>query len=150
MADNYHACDDCGLLLENIHDLQRHVKNWCPEKDFTLKRKLPSEETVEEIPLKHQRRVQMTDKNYNDQEADAYKQMLRCARGSFKKDCEEKYEEYIYLRNLLTHTVNSWPQKLNNVKSIHFFDVKQIFNIIHIMCEIFTTIPCVLCKIQLF
>ena len=95
MADNYHACDDCGLLLENIHDLQRHVKNWCPEKDFTLKRKRPSEETVEEIPLKHQRRVHMTDKNYNDQEADAYKQMLRCAKGRFKKDWEEKYDEYI-------------------------------------------------------
>ena len=95
MADNYHACDDCGLLLENIHDLQRHVKNWCPEKDFTLKRKRPLEETVEEIPLKHQHRVHMTDKNYNDQEADAYKPMLRCAKGRFKKDWEEKYDEYI-------------------------------------------------------
>ena len=95
MADNYHACDDCGLLLENIHDLQRHVKNWCPEKDFTLKRKRPLEETVEEIPLKHQHRIHMTDKNYNDQEADAYKQMLRCAKGRFKKDWEEKYDEYI-------------------------------------------------------
>ena len=41
MADNSHACDDCGLLFENVHDLQRHVKNWCPEKeDLTLKRKL--------------------------------------------------------------------------------------------------------------
>ena len=71
------------------------MKNWCPEKDFTLKRKRPLEETVEEIPLKHQHRVHMTDKNYNDQEADAYKQMLRCAKGRFKKDWEEKYDEYI-------------------------------------------------------
>lgn len=22
------SCDDCGLLFENIHDLQRHVKRW--------------------------------------------------------------------------------------------------------------------------
>ena len=42
MADNHHACDDYGLLLENIHDLQKHVKNRFPEKNFTLKRKLPS------------------------------------------------------------------------------------------------------------
>ena len=55
----------------------------------------------------------------------------------------------IYLRNLLTHTVNNLLQKLNNVKSIQLFVVKQIFNIIHIMCEVFTTIPWVLCKIQL-
>ena len=56
----------------------------------------------------------------------------------------------IYLRNLLTHTVNNLLQKLNNVKSIQFFVVKQIFSIIHIMCEIFTTIPWVLYKLQLF
>ena len=56
----------------------------------------------------------------------------------------------LYLKNLLTHTVNNLLQKLNNVKSIQFFVVKQIFNIIHIMCEIFTTIHWVLCKIQLF
>ena len=26
------ACDDCGLLFDNVHDLQRHVKKWCYEK----------------------------------------------------------------------------------------------------------------------
>ena len=56
----------------------------------------------------------------------------------------------LYLRNLLTHTVNNLLRKLNNVKSIQFFVVKHIFNIINIMCEIFTTIPWVLYKIQLF
>ena len=25
------SCDDCGLVFENVHDLQRHVKRWCPE-----------------------------------------------------------------------------------------------------------------------
>ncbi|KAK3105224.1 hypothetical protein FSP39_020148 [Pinctada imbricata] len=29
--DKMHSCDDCGLISENIHDLQRHVKTWCPE-----------------------------------------------------------------------------------------------------------------------
>ena len=47
------------------------------------------------------------------------------------------------------HTVNNLLQKLNYVKIIHFFVVKQQFNIIHIMCENFKTIPWVLCKIQL-
>ena len=47
----------------------------------------------------------------------------------------------IYLRNLLTHTVNNLLQTLNNVKSIRFSVVKQIFYIIHIMCENFKTIP---------
>ena len=54
----------------------------------------------------------------------------------------------LYLRNLLTHTVNNLLQTLNNVKSIQFLVVKQKFNIIHIICENFKTIPWVLCKIQ--
>ena len=55
----------------------------------------------------------------------------------------------LYLRNLLTHTVNNLLQSLSYVKSIQFFVVKQQFNIIRIMCENFKTIPWVLCKIQL-
>jgi len=32
------SCDDCGVVLESLHDLQRHIKTWCPEKN-PLKRK---------------------------------------------------------------------------------------------------------------
>ena len=55
----------------------------------------------------------------------------------------------LYLRNLLTHTVNNILQTLNKVKIIQCFVVKQKLNIIHIMCENFKTIPWVLCKLQL-
>ena len=34
------SCDDCGILFENLHDLQRHIKTWCPEQN-QLKRKQP-------------------------------------------------------------------------------------------------------------
>jgi hypothetical protein len=27
------SCDDCGVLFETVHDLQRHVKRWCPKRD---------------------------------------------------------------------------------------------------------------------
>ena len=42
----------------------------------------------------------------------------------------------IYLRNLKTHIVNNLQQKLNCVKLIQISEVKQNFNIIHIMCDI--------------
>ena len=29
---NMISCDDCGILFENIHDLQRHLKTWCAMK----------------------------------------------------------------------------------------------------------------------
>ena len=55
----------------------------------------------------------------------------------------------LYLRNLLTHTVNNILQKLNYVLRNHHSVVKQKFSNIDIMCEIFRTIPWVLCNIQL-
>ena len=60
---------------------------------------------------------------------------------------ESCYE--IYLRNLLTHTVNNLLQMLNSVKSTKFFVAKLKFDFIYIMSENFKSIPLVLCKIQL-
>ena len=57
--------------------------------------------------------------------------------------------EDIYLKNLLTHAVINLLQTPYNIKSIQCFVAKQIFNIIHIMCENFKAIPLVLCKLQL-
>jgi uncharacterized C2H2 Zn-finger protein len=32
------ACDDCGIVFENVLDLQRHVTKWCPEREELVKR----------------------------------------------------------------------------------------------------------------
>ncbi|MCG8430075.1 MAG: hypothetical protein MJA29_02735 [Candidatus Omnitrophica bacterium] len=29
--DTWASCDACGTVFDNHHDLQRHVKSWCPE-----------------------------------------------------------------------------------------------------------------------
>ena len=29
---NMISCYDCGILLKSIHDLQKHLKTWCPMK----------------------------------------------------------------------------------------------------------------------
>ena len=38
------SCDDCGLVFNNAHDLQRNIKRWCPESTFKRKRKNVEEE----------------------------------------------------------------------------------------------------------
>ena len=43
----------------------------------------------------------------------------------------------IYLRNLLTHTVNSLLQKHNYIKQFYYSVFKHKCSIIHIMCEKF-------------
>lgn len=45
------SCDDCGLVFENMHDLQRHIKTWCPE-NVSLKRKRDDKEIEEDQPPK--------------------------------------------------------------------------------------------------
>ncbi len=30
--DTMPCCDDCGLVFETHHDVQRHIKTWCPDK----------------------------------------------------------------------------------------------------------------------
>lgn len=44
------SCDDCGLVFDSTHDLQRHIKRWCPEND-NRKRQL-SLDDYEEPPQK--------------------------------------------------------------------------------------------------
>ena len=64
-------------------------------------------------------------------------------------DYRRPFKLHIYLRNILTHTVNNSLQKLIYVKHFQYSVVKQKLNIIHIICENFRTVPCALCKIQL-
>ena len=48
MADKSNSCDDCGLVFDTMHDVQRHVKSgWCPENNerFSKRAKLEIPET---------------------------------------------------------------------------------------------------------
>ena len=48
MTENNHACDDCGLLFDSTHDVQRHVKRgWCPETSEPPAKRLKEEESAE-------------------------------------------------------------------------------------------------------
>jgi hypothetical protein len=33
------SCDDCGVILQNVQDLQIHIKKGCIEQSFKRKRK---------------------------------------------------------------------------------------------------------------
>ena len=44
------SCDDCGLIFENMHDLQRHIKTWCPENGSIKSRREEEEEDIEDQP----------------------------------------------------------------------------------------------------
>jgi uncharacterized C2H2 Zn-finger protein len=46
LAEKTQACDDCGLLFDSTHDIQRHVKRvWCPETIEPPAKKAKKEES---------------------------------------------------------------------------------------------------------
>lgn len=59
------SCDDCGLVFDSTHDLQRHIKRWCPEND-NRKRQL-SLDDYEEPPKKKRHIFQSDDYEMDNQ-----------------------------------------------------------------------------------
>jgi uncharacterized Zn finger protein (UPF0148 family) len=59
------SCDDCGMVLDSVHDLQRHTKTWCPESE-SMKRKREDEDTIEENTSKRPRAELIEYENSND------------------------------------------------------------------------------------
>ena len=52
MAEKGQACDDCGLLFDTFHDVQRHVKRgWCPETTQSKKRKIEEDTDEDDGPV---------------------------------------------------------------------------------------------------
>ena len=68
-------CDDCGLVFENIHDLQRHVKKWCPEREeLVVKRPREDGGDNDESPFKktHIEMSKKDDKTLNSKETKVF------------------------------------------------------------------------------
>ena len=90
-------CDDCGLVFESTHDLQRHIKRFCPEND-NRKRKLPLD-NYKESPEKNSR-VYHTDDFIPNHEND-----------SFNTSTEEDYFKRMRQQNI-SENENTWSEKV--------------------------------------
>lgn len=62
------SCDNCGLVFDNTHDLQRHIKTRCPENE-NRKRQLFQDDY--EKPLKKKPRIIQSDEYVMNQEDDS-------------------------------------------------------------------------------
>lgn len=62
------SCDDCGLVFDSTHDLQRHIKTLCPENK-NRKRQLPLDDY--EKPLKKKSSIIHSDEYVMNHEDDS-------------------------------------------------------------------------------
>lgn len=92
MADKGQACDDCGLLFDSTHDVQRHIKRgWCPENNDNLpskKRKIDEEssEHVEDEAVEENQGFISLWQNAVESNDDRYEKMY----DKFIQDGEDK------------------------------------------------------------
>ena len=91
------SCDDCGLLFENTHNLQKHVKNWCHESN---KRKRENDEFLIESPKKpkldewmHYDSDDSMD-DYESEEKKVFHDLMNKVRTSYEKEWNQKYGKY--------------------------------------------------------
>jgi len=93
---NMPSCDDCGVVLDSMHDLQRHIQSWCPENEI-LKRKWDDTEDNEdgmkkakwiEYESESENSVQDENEGYNE----GYKGLLNDAIDAAKPRFDEKYD----------------------------------------------------------
>ena len=90
------SCDDCGIMFDNTHDLQRHVKTWCPEKRKredddedqppTKKPRLAEDEENREHKIPH-----LEEKN---REQEAFQSMIYTAKKDNEDEWLKKVEKY--------------------------------------------------------
>ncbi|CAC5385559.1 unnamed protein product [Mytilus coruscus] len=102
--ENIPSCDDCGVVLDIMHDLQRHIKHWCPENE-SLKRKRDNEELDNENPSKKSASEwveydsgsgdssEVGDVNIDDNEG--YKTLLHAAIDTAKDTWDKEYDKYV-------------------------------------------------------
>ena len=81
MAEKGQACDDCGLLFDTVHDVQRHVKRgWCPETTQSKKKKIEEDTDEDDGPI---------------EDNEAYKHLWKVAKKEVKDRFDRLYDRYL-------------------------------------------------------
>ena len=100
------SCDDCGLMFQDTHDLQRHVKKWCPEgSSEILKRKREDEDDDRPANIKHFKWKTLSDDDDDDDESE-----------DDDSDSDEENNEHLlfdkYMSQVHKTTNKKWVQRL--------------------------------------
>ena len=89
------SCDDCGIMFDNTHDLQRHVKNWCPEN---RKREREDDDydsdqppTKKWVPYPEE---EEEEKSTENREQEAFLSMMHSAKEDNEEEWYKKMEKY--------------------------------------------------------
>jgi hypothetical protein len=110
MGDKTQACDDCGLLFDTAHDVQRHVKRWwCPENNEppAKKQKIEDESVIDE----------------GVEDNDGYKHLWNLAESWSQDKFNKIYEQYINNGENEDDANEKAEERTRPYKEKNFFDI---------------------------
>jgi hypothetical protein len=89
------SCDDCGLMFENVHDLQSHVKKWCPEKEGVEERpmKRKHDDTISVIPSKRPK-LEHTLQVSDSKEQEVFDKLIKLSKKANEELWQDKFDKY--------------------------------------------------------
>ena len=105
------SCDYCGLVFDNVHDLQRHIKNWCPETQMVP----PSAKVIDAVVTKQEEPMDVENMyRIPDAEQPVYQQMMEQVEEENKKIWQRRVSKY--KRNGMTEdeAENKADEKMEN------------------------------------
>lgn len=106
-----------------MHDLQRHVKKWCPE-NVSFKRKRDDEEMEEDQPPKRWIPFELEEKEEKEnREHDVFNHLIKMAKVDNEKLWDEKYDKYIK-KGLSRENARIQTEEKMNSKDIQRFSEK--------------------------
>jgi hypothetical protein len=85
------SCDDCGLVFESMHDLQRHIKRWCPENNKRKDNDVEMEEDRSNwIPFEPEK-----SEDEENREDEVFIALMDKAKENNETEWDQKYEKYV-------------------------------------------------------
>ncbi|CAG2202734.1 unnamed protein product [Mytilus edulis] len=122
------SCDDCGVVLDSMHDLQRHIKHWCPENEY-LKRKRDNEDLGNESPskkstsewIKYDSVSDDGSEDVNMDDNEGYKSLLHEAIDTAKDTWDTKYDKYVKEGMNEEDAIQRSNEKISHIVQRQFF-----------------------------
>ncbi|VDI72109.1 Hypothetical predicted protein [Mytilus galloprovincialis] len=126
--ENMPSCDDCGVVLDSMHDLQRHIKHWCPENEY-LKRKRDNEDLGNESPskkstsewIKYDSVSDDSSEDVNMDDNEGYKSLLHEAIDTAKDTWDTKYDKYVKEGMNEEDAIQRSNEKISHIVQRQFF-----------------------------
>ena len=96
MADRSNACDDCGLLFDTMHDVQRHIKSGaCSEHQEPLSNKRKQEDTDNSVPVLKMKKLETVDSDEDLEDNEAYLKLWKRATLRGEDKYSQMYNKYV-------------------------------------------------------